>query len=295
MQSSLGFIQTPSDIRRSVVRLSHVSDAKGHLLGEYDAHGRAILETVYLGGLPVAVLDGTNCFDEGRTATNIHYVSPDNLGVPHVITDERNRKVWQWNHAPFGDTKPTEAAGFTYDLRFPGQIADAESGLSNNGFRAYNPMLGRYTQSDPMGLFAGINTYAYVGSHPVWASDPLGLDFKESSKQLGQIACVVFHLCTSDPQYPQTPIDQPPQMSQPAQSPTEQAPLPPRQPQKPNFCPPQENPGTNGGGTPSASPSMPSGPNIPVPPIFSLPPSFLPPMPDPCLVSTDLCFAGGPT
>jgi RHS repeat-associated protein len=155
--------------------IEYVYDASGHLIGEYDAKGRAIHETVYLGDLPVAVLDGTNCFGEGRTATNIHYVNPDNLGAPHVITDERNKKVWQWTHAPFGDTQPVEAAGFTYDLRFPGQIFDAESGLSNNLFRDYNPALGRYAQSDPIGLAGGVNTYGYVGQNPVWAIDPSGL------------------------------------------------------------------------------------------------------------------------
>src|SRR6266851_4636165 len=145
------------------------------LIGEYDARGRAIHETVYLGDLPVAVLDGTNCFGEGRTSTNIHYVSTDNLGAPHIITDERGRKVWQWSHAPFGDTKPTEAAGFTYDLRFPGQIADAESGLNYNMMRNYNSALGRYAESDPIGLPAGVNTYGYVEQDPIARLDISGL------------------------------------------------------------------------------------------------------------------------
>jgi len=153
-------------------------DGAGHLLGEYNERGRAIEETVYLGDTPIAVLkdDGDHDWDCDRNG-KVFYIAADNLGAPHIITDERNRKVWQWNHAPFGDTEPVSSGNFTYDLRFPGQIADAESGLNNNGFRSYASSLGRYVQSDPIGLAAGVNTYGYVGQSPAAFSDRSGLCF----------------------------------------------------------------------------------------------------------------------
>ena len=59
------------------------------------------------------------------------------------------------------------------NLRFQGQYLDRETGLHYNLFRYYDPVGGRFTQVDPIGLAGGLNTYAYVGDPLVWV-DPLG-------------------------------------------------------------------------------------------------------------------------
>ena len=50
-----------------------------------------------------------------------------------------------------------------------------------NGFRYYDPEIGRYVSADPIGQLGGPNIYAYVLNNPLNAVDPLGL--------LGQVIC----------------------------------------------------------------------------------------------------------
>jgi RHS repeat-associated protein len=147
-------------------------DEAGHLIGEYDATGVPIEETVWLGDLPVAVVK------PNATSFDVFYVWPDHLGTPRLITDAANQSRWEWPNAdPFGNNLPNEnPAGlgvFTYNLRFPGQYYDQESGTYYNYFRDYDPSIGRYIESDPIGLRGGLNTYVYVRS-PLTDIDPLG-------------------------------------------------------------------------------------------------------------------------
>ncbi|MHA6911494.1 RHS repeat-associated core domain-containing protein, partial [Ralstonia pseudosolanacearum] len=149
----------------------YVYDEAGHLIGEYDQSGNALQETVYLGDTPIAtVKNGT-----------AYYVYADQIDTPRVITDTNNLMVWRWDQAdPFGvtlpDENPTSLGAFKYNLRFPGQVYDAETGKHYNAHRDYDPAGGRYIQSDPIGLNGGQwSTYAYVGGNPLRAKDPTGL------------------------------------------------------------------------------------------------------------------------
>ncbi|MDR3415975.1 MAG: RHS repeat-associated core domain-containing protein [Nevskia sp.] len=139
-------------------------DLQGHLIGEYNGSGTLTEETIYLGDMPVAVVNSSATY----------YVHADYRNAPRQIDNASKTPVWEWDPTPFGDNQPTLAT-LTYNLRYPGQYYDVESTASNNLFRDYYSGWGRYLQSDPIGLAGGINTYAYVGGNPLTYTDPLGL------------------------------------------------------------------------------------------------------------------------
>ena len=157
-------------------------DEAGHLIGEYDGSGNLIQETVWLGNTPVATLRSAG----SGAGISVFYIHADHLNSPKVITRPSDGTiVWRWDNDPFGtavpDSNPSQLGTFIYNLRFPGQYADAEDGLAYNMSRDYDPTSGRYVQSDPIGLGGGINTYAYASGNPVSFVDSKGTNFTYST------------------------------------------------------------------------------------------------------------------
>ncbi|OWQ82886.1 type IV secretion protein Rhs, partial [Roseateles aquatilis] len=107
------------------------------------------------------------------------HVYADHLNAPRLLVDKNNALRWRWISEPFGSTAPETApaglAPITFNLRFPGQFFDSESGLNYNYFRDYDATTGRYVQSDPIGLGGGVNTYGYVLGNPLGYTDAEGL------------------------------------------------------------------------------------------------------------------------
>jgi RHS repeat-associated protein len=155
------------------------------LLPESSLSMTLLREYVYIDALPVAVID----YQSGE---EVFYVHADHLGTPRAVTDSNGQKRWEWSFKsnPFGEVRPDEDPAklgerFTLNLRFPGQYYDAESGLYYNYFRDYEPLTGRYVQSDPIGLAGGLNTYSYADESPLVYSDPLGLTAWSCTRPLG--------------------------------------------------------------------------------------------------------------
>ncbi|HZR03992.1 MAG TPA: RHS repeat-associated core domain-containing protein [Burkholderiales bacterium] len=142
-------------------------DANGNLIGESGTTSR---DYAWLGSLPMAILEGSSAY----------FVHADHLDTPRVVTNAANTIIWRWDSDPFGFFAASEdpdgnAQSFTMNLRFPGQYFDKETNLHYNTFRDYDPQIGRYVQSDLIGLQGGANTYGYVGQNPARNADRLGL------------------------------------------------------------------------------------------------------------------------
>ena len=135
---------------------------------------------------------------------DVFYLHPDHLGTPRAATrsvavagattgpNAINKATWRWESDPFGTSLNASApngnpqnvigtagqitaASFRVNNRFPGQVFDAESAKSYNYFRDYDPAIGRYVESDPIGLRGGTNTFGYVKQQPTRFIDPSGL------------------------------------------------------------------------------------------------------------------------
>ena len=150
----------------------------------YDLEGRLIAETKNTGVLIRAYVHDDQApiaqVTKATTDTLVH-LHADPLGTPRIGTDAARSIVWRYDGSAFGDTPPNEDPDgnkkkTTINLRFPGQYYDAETKLHYNWHRYYDPRIGRYVTSDPIGLEGGLNTYAYVRSNPMRWLDPMGLD-----------------------------------------------------------------------------------------------------------------------
>lgn len=109
---------------------------------------------------PILLIDYEHAEAEPESG-RVGVVIADQVGTPIRVDGPRGEALWQARIAPFGAAEIAPESRIVLALRFPGHYADAELDLHYNGFRHYDPTLGRYLQSDPWGTFGGINLYAY--------------------------------------------------------------------------------------------------------------------------------------
>ena len=193
MASLMAFFRqlwSPTTATAEQLGYAYIYDEQGTLIAEVGSGGTASAgqsQYIYLptgnGPMPIAaVIDGVT-----------YAIHSDHLNTPRKLSNADGQAVWQWGYSAFGEDKPTIAryrfgntestpnpgttgiAEVKFNLRYPGQYSDDESGLFYNYFRSYDNRTGRYTQSDPIGLKGGWNRFGYVEADPLRRTDPTGL------------------------------------------------------------------------------------------------------------------------
>ena len=144
------------------------------VLAEYDASGTLQADWQWEPDAPWSTGPVAQRTRNGETLRS-HQIHTDHLWTPVALTDAQGTVAWRAIKEAFG--APIIEAGATVSTpwRFPGQYADAETGLSWNLWRHYDPRTGRYTQADPIGIQGGLNVFVYAKQSPSRLADPLGL------------------------------------------------------------------------------------------------------------------------
>ena len=148
-------------LRESGLAMTYFGPDRGGALLAEDLSG-TWQDYVYLNGRLVSVVK----------AGQVYAAHGDQTGRTLTLTNPSKAVVWQAEGLPFTNPITTNTFG-AFNLGFPGQYE--AHGHTHNGYREYNGYLGRYAQSDPIGLAGGVNTYVYVGNNPIMGIDPLGL------------------------------------------------------------------------------------------------------------------------
>ncbi|WOY01253.1 RHS repeat-associated core domain-containing protein [Dickeya fangzhongdai] len=125
--------------------------------------------------------------EEQAGETRLHYIVTDLTGTARELCSETGDVHWRGEQGLWGayreDKRPIPLRRYLGDaaneevyceLRYQGQVYDAETGLYYNRHRYFDPESGQYLSSDPIGLAGGLRPQGYV-HNPMELVDPLGL------------------------------------------------------------------------------------------------------------------------
>jgi len=144
-----------------------VYSASGTLLYRDNAATSTATDYIRMGGRAIARVRGSD----------VEWTHADHLGSPAAATSAAGAVLWREDHTPFGEARQSPT-GNADNEGFTGHIADAATGLVYMQARYYDPVVGRFLSSDPVGFVTGgpayFNRYAYTANDPVNMVDPDG-------------------------------------------------------------------------------------------------------------------------
>jgi len=143
----------------------------GHegLLAEFGDSGALVRKYAWQPGGPRST---AAVWQNGGAA--LAYPIADHLGPPMQAVDGSLSTLLLADWDAFG-LRAVPIQSCDHAFGFPGQYRDAETGLLDNWHRQYDPVSGRYYETDPVGLDGGLNVFAYAGGNPVTSFDEAGL------------------------------------------------------------------------------------------------------------------------
>ncbi len=173
-------------------KLSKLVEGTDTTIYLYDADGELLIrrntggETVLYAGATEVHLQGTKKWANryytlgGRrvavrsnvTGTSkVSFLSGDHHGTASVAIDSGDAQTVSKRYVtPFGAPRGTTLGTWPDDKRFLGESADAGTGLTHIGTRAYDPYAGQFLSVDPLlelGRHQTLNGYGYGGNNPL--------------------------------------------------------------------------------------------------------------------------------